>query len=108
MADVDETAEAELGDEFTLAIDGVTFVTIKGFVYPPGSEPQIGFGAIDPMQGKPRVKIAKAVLAQPSKANRLKIPQLADPLTTSFRPENWDLIDAGRQWIIDVQEALAL
>lgn len=106
MADVDETVDEELGDEFLLAIDGTTFVTVKGFVFPPGAEPEISFGALDPMQGKPRLKISKRILAQPNASNRLKVPQLAPVETTSFRPENWDLIDSGRNWIMDLQQAV--
>jgi hypothetical protein len=106
MADVDASVDEELGDEFLLAIDGAAFVTVKGFVYPPGAEPEISYGALDPMQGKPRLKISKRILAVPTQTNRFKIPQLAPIATTSWRPENWDLIDSGRNWIIDLQKAV--
>jgi hypothetical protein len=106
MAGVDLTAEEELGDEFQLSIAGGPLDIVKGWAYPPGAEAEIGFAPIDPMLGKPRVKLGKHILAVPSSADRLKVPQLADPLTTTFRPENWTSVDAGRYWLIDLQEAL--
>lgn len=106
MADVDASVDAELGDEFEFAADGASFVTLHGFVFPPGSEAQIDFSPVDPISGKPRLKVAKSVIATPSKTHRFRIPQLADPDVTKWRPENWESTTASRYWLIDLQKAV--
>ena len=101
---LDRDTDEGLGDEFELAADGVTFATVFGFAFPPGSEADIGYAPVDNMSGQPRIKIAKSIVPVPKMAMRFRIPQLGDS-TTLWRPENWVTIDAGRRWLIDMQKA---
>lgn len=108
MADVDASVDAELGDEFQLSLDGLTFTTISGFAYPPGAEIEVDFAGINPIAGQPRVMISKLLLAgaEPDPdSHRFIVPQLA-PAPTKWRPENWASVRAGRYWMIDLQKAV--
>ena len=104
FASTDEAVDRELGDEFLFAADGNSFVAIKGFAFPPGSEAEIDYAPIDRLSGQPRLKVRKKVIAVPSKAHRFLVPQFGEPMAR-WRPENWITIDAGRYWLIDMQKA---
>lgn len=107
FAAADAIVDAELGDKVEISIAGGPFETLKCFVFPEGAEADIGYAPINPISGKPRMKVAVAKLAEPSKElHRFKIPQLADPELTKWRPENWTKIDSGRYWLIDIQKAV--
>ena len=106
MAPVDQAVDNELGDEVEFAANGVAFSTIKGFVFPAGTEAEIGYAAIDPLSGNDRMKVSVATIAKPSKQHRFRVPQLKSPDETLYRPENWVKVDAGRNWLIDLQQAV--
>lgn len=107
FAAADALVDEELGDEIEFASDGVTFEALKCFVYPEGAEADISYSPIDPVSGKPRLKIAVAKLAQPTKnPHRFKVPQLAPGAVIHWRAENWTKIDSGRYWLIDIQKAV--
>lgn len=106
MAAVDDAVDEQLGDEIELAIDGISFSKVKAFVFGPGSEIEIDFAPINPIEGRPRLKISKAVLSEPSKTNRFKVPQLENPDLAMWRPENWAQHTSGRYWMIDIQKAV--
>lgn len=106
FAAADALVDVALGDEIEFAADGVTFVKIKCFVYPEGTEADLSFAPIDPVEGKPRIKVSVATIARPTQdPHRFRVPQLADPATTRWRAENWTKINSGRYWLIDIQKA---
>lgn len=106
FAGADAIIDEELGDEVEFASDGNTFTPLKCFVFPKGAEADISFASVDPMDGVPRLKVAKARIAKPSKSHRFKVPQLEDPEVTKWSPGNWVAIEHGRYWLIDLQKAV--
>lgn len=105
-AEADAQIDDGLGDTIEFAADGVAYVSMQCFVFPPGAEADISFAPIDPLSGKPRILVAMAKIAEPSLAHRFKVPQLADPAVTLWRPENWTKVRGGRYWIMDIQKAV--
>lgn len=106
MAGPDEAIDDALGDEIEFAADGQNYVPLKCFVYPAGVEAEISFANLDPISGKDRMLVAKAKIPVPTRAMRMKVPQLADPAQTHWAAENWVPVRAGRYWMIDLQKAV--
>lgn len=105
IADTDDDVDEELGDTFQFSPDGVApFVPLNGFVNP--EEADITTAALDPMTDKPRIKVSRRKIAQPSKSQRFLVPQLDAPAGTRWRPEQWGRVTRGRYWVIELQKAV--
>lgn len=96
-------ADTRLGDSILYAVNGATggdFVAMKARLME--AEPPAGWEPRDEMQGGWRLKIAKALVAKPSKADRIQ----CDPILGAglqYRPTAKDPVDAGRYWFVDIE-----
>ena len=106
FAAADAVIDEKLGDEVEFASDGVTFTPLKCFAFPKGAEAEISFAPLDPVDGVPRIKVARVRIDKPSKSHRFKVPQLEDPQVTKWSPGNWVKIENGRYWLIDLRKAV--
>lgn len=103
IASTDEDVDTLLGDDIEFSPGGAEpFVTIQGFANP--TEMELGLAGLDPMDGKPRLKIAKRILPVPSAAHRFRSVDLEPGVT--WRPEQWVSGTRGRYWLIEVQKAV--
>jgi hypothetical protein len=95
-------ADNRLGDLIQYAIDGeagANFVPVKGRIT--AAEPAAGWQAQDEAQGVWRLRIAKDVVPQPSKRDRLTCAPILGADT--YRPMSKNPIDDGRYWLVDIQ-----
>ena len=105
MGPVDTDVDDLLGDTFQYSPGGAApFADMQGFANP--EEPEISLAGLDPMQDKPRIKVARSKIPQPGQAMRFIVPQLDAPPGTKWRPEQWARSTKGRYWIIELQKAV--
>lgn len=101
-AQMDLVVDNGLGDTIQLALNGLTFVDVQGFVLPFAASE--GLGAFDETLGsRIRVKLAKAIVGEeePSRAIRLRSAKLG---SSTWRPAGSHPDDQGRYWIFDIQK----
>lgn len=96
-----DAAVDTLGDNIEYALDGVTFVNVKGFIFD-NVDGETSYESFDDdFDLRKRVKIPRAFLAQPLRSHRLRHPRLG---TGSFQPGNSEPKSEGRYWLFEVQK----
>ena len=101
---VDQKADERLGNSVEYSTDaGGTYPVIKAYVIV-AAEAMDGngeFGNLDPINHGDRLKVKKTIVPVPDKSHIVRHPKLPAPM----RPENWQSVEGGRYWMIDLQKA---
>lgn len=99
---VDEKADERLGNNVGYSLDaGATFPVIKAYVMIGAEGENTEFGNLDPINHGDRLKVAKRLVAVPSKDHIVRHAKLP----ADMRPEQWQTVEGGRYWLIDLQKA---
>ena len=96
-------ADNRLGDLIQLAVEsGGAYGPVRGRIFSSDDSPG-GLDRIDESRGGWRLRIAKAVLPQPSKENRIKCDAILGAGAV-YRPMAKDPINDGRYWLVDIEK----
>mgnify|MGYP001077238490 CR=1 FL=1 len=99
---LDEKTNERLGNSVGYSSDdGATFPIIKAFVLIGAEGENTEFGNLDPLNHGDRLKVAKAIVPVPSKDHIVRHAKLPGDM----RPEQWQTVEGGRYWLIDLQKA---
>lgn len=103
-ARMDDKVDLMLGDDIELAVDGVTFIPVKGFIIRPTESVDGIIGLDGPLGSRYRAKLNNALFLGegPSNATRLRSTKL--PAGT-WKAGGDDPDEQGRYVIFDLQKA---
>lgn len=96
------TVDEWLGDDILMSVSGGAWVTIKAFVqFDHGG---LGLDAIDELQQRQRIKVSKAIVAEPGDLHRFRASKLG---ADTWKPVAKDPDNDGSYWVFDIQKAAA-
>ena len=97
--EMDEIVDEVLGDDVLYAKAGGPFRKIGAFVLWVNDT---GDGDFDELLERPRLKVAKALVDRPARADRIRCG--AKLGTTTYQPAGTAPQDQGRYWLVDLQK----
>ena len=99
-ARMDAEVDIHLGDSISYSIGGAPAVTILGFVIDAHPDSDMGLTAHDGFPLRKRVKVNRADVPSPTRADRIVADRLGDGV---FRPRTPKPEVAGRYYIFEVE-----
>lgn len=98
---MDAAWDDRLGDTIFYSVGGAEEVEIKGLVLDPDAQDDFASGSLDELPQRKRVKVSRAVVPSPSRADRLRADLLGPG---RWQPTSKKPRVAGRYFIFDVQK----
>jgi hypothetical protein len=100
-AEMDVLVDSTLADPVLYSIGGAPFRAIDAFIK--FEETATGFGEIDELMDRVRLKVARNIIERPRMGDRVRCHERLGSGT--WRPVNENHSEQGRYWLVDLQRA---